>query len=401
MQKSISKAAIIWRLILSGFIVTSLISCEDTNTVGGGVVEPVYINIDTINVSGFQNLNSNIYSGKIQSLPIGRYDDPLFGSFTNIGYLKPSLGPGRNGSLTSSSKLYLKLILNNSINFGDTTQTANFSIYRTLERWRGNAILSDDNVAYDESDLVGSFSYQNEDSLFISLSDSLLADYAYYVNLDDSTINRDSLYNYEFFGITIVPEDVSSQYIYTNIIRSEFVTVRSSIEDTVDIKVQDYAFTLDRDNLPGAFTERLYLNNYLENFYSISFEDVAATIGSKNILKAELKLYEDTAQLENSLPANHARPLANFIDLKFASLNELRYDIQFTATDFAGIRNTTDNSFTFNITNHINNYLFGSPEEKTLYLNINPNGGIFNSSLLYDSSSADSLKPKLILTIEE
>ncbi|MEO9886878.1 MAG: hypothetical protein ABJR05_09540 [Balneola sp.] len=398
MQKSISKVAFTWRLILSVLVVSSLISCENSNTVGGGVVDSAGIRIDTVSIPDFQQNGSDIFSGKLQSLPIGEYNDPLYGSSRSIAYFKPSLGPARDASLSLLSDFILKLQINNNLHYGDTSQVANYSVYKVTERWRGNTISSTDNISFDTSELLGSFSYQNEDSVSITLSQSLLEEYAEYVNNDSS--NVDSLYNFEFFGIAIVPDNVSAQIIYPNIIGSEFLTIRRSTQDSVSINLQDYAFTLDRQNTP-MFPNRLYLNNYLESFYSINFETVANNLSNENILRAELVLYEDADQISTSLPQNHIRPETRFLDLKFASESELRYDLQFTTTDFVGVLDTTDNTFRFNVTNHINNYIFGSPDERELYLNINPNGGIFNSTILFDNTSTAAMRPKLILTIEE
>lgn len=394
MQKSISKAAITWRLILSGFIVISLISCEDTNTVGGGVVEPVDIIVDTLYVNDFEQQQLDIFSGGLTNLPMGKYTDPLFGDFEITGYIKPALLPNPTDSLDDSTELKLLLTTNLNRAYGDTTEAINFSIYKVTQRWRENEALATDNIAYDNGNLLGSFTYLDQDSIIIDISESYLLEYAEYVNNEDD--DRDSLYNFEFFGLAIVPDAPSSQILFPSVADSKFLTIKET--DTVSVPFRDHAFTVDRANEP-VFNDKLYLNNFLESFYRISFDEQASGIDPKNILKADLYLYEDSSQMENSLPANHTRPAVEILDLRYANSQDLRYDLQLVQPDFVAFRDTLDNSFKFDITQHINSYLFGEPSEKEFYLTLGVNGGILNASTFYDSSATISLRPKIILTI--
>lgn len=394
MQKSISKAAITWRLILSGFIVISLISCENTNTVGGGVVEPVDVVVDTLYVNDFQQQQLDIFSGGLSNFPIGKYDDPLFGGFEITGYLKPVLLSSPTDSLDNSSKLKLLLTTNLDRAYGDTTETANFSIYKVTERWRENEVMSSEDITYDSGNLLGSFSYLDQDSIIIDISDSFLSEYAEYVNNEDD--DRDSLYNYEFFGLAIVPDGASSQIVFPSISDSKFLTIKDT--DTVSVALRDKVFTVDRTNEP-TFNDRIYLNSFLESFYRISFENQAGNIDPQNILNAELYLYEDRTQVSGSLPINEIRPVIEFLDLRYANSQDLRYDLQLVPPDFVAFRDTLDNSFKFNITQHINSYLFGEPSEKEFYLTLGVNGGILNASIFHDSTATAQLRPKIILTI--
>lgn len=394
MQKSISKAAIIWRLILSGFIVTSLISCEDTNTVGGGVVEPAEILVDTLYPAVFEQQELDIFSGNLTNLPIGTYDDPLFGNIDISGFVRPVLLPVESKAINDSTQLKLLLKTNLENFYGDTTSSINFSLFKVTELWRGSSILSTDQVAYDDSQPIGSFTYQGQDSIIVDLSESYLLEYANYVNYDGS--DRDSLYNFEFFGLAIIPEATSSQILFPNIVSSTFLKIKET--DTLSVAIRDRGFTVERTNKP-SFIDKIYLNGYLESFYSINFEELLNGVEAQNILKAELYLYEDTAQLLSSLPINNVRPTAEFLELRFNDAQEVRYDLQFIQPDFIGVRDTAASFFKFDITKHINNYVFGDPAEKELNLSLGVNSGILNSSLFYDSSASAELKPKLILTI--
>ena len=398
MQKSISKAAVTWRLILSVLLVGSFISCEDTNTVGGGVVDPSAIQVDTLFIPGFDQNSSNMYSGQLSNMPIGYYNDPLFGVFNTTGYVRPSLLSSSLSPISDTTKIKLLLENKTFLSLGDTTSSVNFSIYRVSERWRGRTLFSSDVIDYDEMELAGSFTYQNEESIIINLSDSISAEYVRFVNNEDD--DRDSLYNTEFFGLAIVPDENSSQIMFPDISNSRFFYVDGADNDTTLLTVADYGFTLERQNEPN-FADRFYLNSNLESYYALNFKDIASTIGSKNILNAEVYLYEDTTQVNNSLPDNHVRPGLNLIDMKSIDDPEFKYELQFSGTDYFGFRDSTDNAFVLNITTHLNEYIFGGLESEDLYLLINPNGGLLKSSIFYDTNSSDALKPKLILTIAE
>jgi hypothetical protein len=398
MQKSISKAAVTWRLVLSVLIIGSFISCEDTNTVGSGIVDSTDISIDTLYVTNFEQNDITIYSGDLTNPPLGRYEDQIFGSYESIGYAKPRLIPQADIPISDSSKLKLMLQFDGDTFYGDTTATTNFSIYRVTERWRESTILADDVIDFDNTELVGSFSYLDQDSIIIDLSDSVSAEYIRYSNNEDD--DRDSLYNFEFFGLAIVPDAASSKIIFPTINTSQFFSVEETSLDTTFIPINDYAFTTKRENEP-TFNNRLYLSSNLESFYKVSFQEIASTIGSKNVLNAQLYLYEDTLLIKNSLPLNHIRPTVNFMDLKFFDGQEFRFDLQFSSPDFFAERDSTGRIFRFNITEHINEYIFGNVDDQELYLSINPNGGLLYSSILYDSSSSQALKPKIVLTIAE
>ena len=364
---------------------------------GSGVVDSTKLRVDTLFVNDFERVSKDIFSGNLLNLPIGKYDDPLFGTFELVGYLKPNLIPVQDDSVTNSTSLKLFLKTTPKRVYGDTTLSTRYSLYKVTERWRGKSILASDQIGFDETEEVGTFLYSDQDSLVVDLSESFLLDYASYVNNEDE--DRDSLYNFEFFGLAIVAENNASQILYPNISESSFLTVDSE-DDTLAVSFRDRGFTLERTNQP-TFNDRILLNSDLETYYKLNFEQLLGDMAEENILKAELYLYEDTLQLKNSLPANHVRPEITFLGLRFIDNLQPVYDILFTAPDFDGFRDSLKNRYRVDITNHVNEYLFGDPNQKDLVLNLSFNGGIIYSTLLYDSSSSAALKPKIILTVAE
>jgi len=397
MQNRISKAAVTWRLLLSLLIVSVVIACEDTNTVGGDVIEPNNVRIDTIYIDDFEQINSNFFSAGIQTLPIGNFSDPLFGQTISTGLIKPALLVRSLAEIDDSSRFELILNFENSLIVGDTTSTTNFEIYKNSERWRRSTLLSDDDISIDNSLLLGSFSHTMEDSITIEIDDSFVDEYSTFYQ--DTTDSRDSLYNFNFFGISIVPDAASSKIIHPNLDRSRFLSIRG--EDTVAIFFGNSGFTID--NLTAAsINNSLYLDSNLESIYSFNFDSELSQLAEDiNILDAQFILYEEVDGLSQSLAVNSVRPEISSLGLKFRSSDALNYQVQFRANDFLALRDTSNNSFRFDITNHVNEYVFGDPIQKDLILALSPNGRGINSTLIYDSTAVSNLRPKIVLTIAE
>ncbi len=400
MQKRIFKAAYTWRLILSLLIVATLVACEDGNTVGGGIIDTPEISVDTIFVDDFQYLNSIPYSGNTGQAPVGSYEDPLFGRFNNISYLNPELIE-KTAPLNLSSIFRFVLHVNNDLTYGDTTESLNVDIFQIDEFWRPSEIRYNDELSLDETDVIGSFTYNQQDSLEIELSDSLLVDYLEYYNGVDTL--RDSLYSYNFFGIALVPENNSKKIIYPDFQNSRLYSIRESSGDTISIPLKSSGFFLDTDRIGASVPNRIYLSSNLENYVKLNFKEIASTIGSKNILEAQLIFYEDTEQLRSSInqEPGHQRQSPNFLDLKSINANIEAYDLQFKASEFIARRDSVDNSFSFDITNHLNNYIFNDAESQDLYLNINPSGGRLLTTILFDSSSSNKFRPKIVIKVAE
>jgi hypothetical protein len=398
MQKSISRTARTWRYILAGFLIVSLISCEEENSVGGEFIGGSNLKFDTLFVDNFTPQNDVIFSGNLQYAPVGIYNDPLFGTTKSIAFIKPQIRDlNVQGEVDDNYQLKLELKTNSDITSGNTLSSVNFDIFPVNEFWRGNEVVSNDAISIDSTRSFGSFTHFGQDSLVIDLSDDLLLELATYINNDSTT--ADSLYDFDFDGMAIVPRAGGSRIIFPDMFESRFFII-SPDEDTTRFVTKSHAFNLERSNA-NNYPNRLYINSYFENFYSLSFESALPDYDQINLLKAEFVVYEDVNQLNNSLPNFHTRAAVNSLELKSGDAANLRYELQFTGTDFFGAADSLNDGFRFDLTEHINQYLFTEPDEKTLYFNLNPSGGVMRSTLLYDQTSVDSLRPKLILTFSE
>lgn len=398
MQKSISKAATTWRLILSGFIIISLISCEEPNSVGGQFIEGSNLRYDTLYVDDFTELNESIYSGNLRYAPIGEYDDPLFGKSKAISYIKPRISSlNFQDSVDENYQLKLELNINTNLSTGNLNEQVNFDVFPVSEFWRGNNVFSDDVIGIDSSKSYGTFTHTDEDSVVIDLSEELLLELAAYIN-DDSD-NIDSLYNYEFFGLAIVAREGDGRIISPDMFNSRFLII-SGDQDTTRMNFQSHAFTIETTNA-NTFNNRLYINSFYSNFYKMSFESAIPEYEKLNLLKAEFMVYEDDAQLQNSITSSQKRNDVEFLELKTAEVSDLTYNLQFSAVEYFGSKDSLSKAFKFVMTDYINQYLYTDQIDNNLYFNISPGGGVMRSTLLYDNASNDSLKPKLILTFSE
>lgn len=398
MQKSISRTVTAWRYILAGFLIVSLISCEEENSVGGEFIGGSKLKFDTLFVDNFTPQNDEIFSGNLQFTPVGIYNDPLFGNTKSNAFIKPQISAlNFEDEVDDSYQLKLELITNSGATSGNTMSSVNFDIFPVTEFWRGNEVVSNDAISIDSTKSFGSFTHFSQDTLIIDLSNDLLLELATYINNDSSIV--DSLYDFDFDGMAIVPRSGSSKIIFPDMFESRFVII-SPEEDTTRFVTKSHAFNIERSNA-NNYQNRLYINSYFENFYSLSFESALPNYDQINLLKAEFIVYEDVDQLNNSLPNSHSRTDVSSLELKSADAANLRYDLQFTGTEFFGAADSLNDSFRFDLTEHINQFLFTEPDEKTLYFNLNPSGGIMRSTLLYDQTSVDSLRPKLILTFSE
>lgn len=398
MQRNLKVTGINQRvLFLMLLSVTLLTSCNDkTGPVGGGIIPVSEISYDTLMATGFTPTSIDGYGGKFNFFPIGRYNDQLFGDVESIAYLKPSItGVVLDSPLPNGYIMYLDLAFDSVNVYGDSLSQSNFAVYKVTEGWRGNEFRLSNKPNYDTANPIGVFSRGKQDSVRIQLSHSWLNEYATVLN--DTTATQDSTFFYDFFGLAIVPTGGSSKISFPTITQSRFWLINATLGDTAFVRIHDWAYNLNRTNVV-PIPERLTLTNTLENFYNLSLKEELDTLKAQNILKAELIVYEDTEQLKNTLPANHTRLDITGVALKNGFTTSLEYDLFFKEPESRGLFDSRINGYRFDITPLVNTYIFGTLDSDDLYLDIRPSDGLLRSTILYDETAPDSLKPKLILT---
>lgn len=378
------------------FVSMAVLSCNSSNgPVGVGVIPPATIHYDTLYVNGFSPLSIDGYTGKLTYFPIGKYNDPLFGDFEAVGYIKPSISPlFLDTVLDNDYIMYLDLVMDSENYYGDTGADTDIALYDVTESWRGNAFRLSTKPAYDTTTPIATFSMQGRDSIRIELPGEWRDRYVDMYR--DTTAARDSLYNYGFSGLAVVPVGGSSKISFPTTPRSRFVLLNPDRQDTAIVAISDWAYSLEHTNAP-AIPDRLTLTNTLSSLYNIDLNDELDTLTKENLLKAELILYEDSEQMDNSLPANHERVNPVGVALKNGYTTDLDFDLFFKEPDASGVFDEKIKAYRFNITAYVNTYIFDSPKSNDVYLEMRPAGGLLSSTILFDSSAPDSLKPKLIL----
>ena len=119
---------------------------------------------------------------------------------------------------------------------------------------------------------------------------------------------------------------------------------------------------------------------------------------TKNIIRADLVFYEAEDILDDALPANHQRLGVKSLNLDLVEDIEPVYEYQFGRVDFNGGINSEEPVFKINVTRYVNNVIFGQEGRKELILGIGSNSGALRSTLLYDFTAPEDVRPKLIIT---
>ncbi len=390
------KAAGVRRLVLFLTISGLFLACgSKSGPVGGGIIPEVEVTYDTLLVSGFQPDSVPSYTGKLTLTPVGKFTDPLFGDVEAIAYIKPTIYSfAVDTTLDNNYSMYLDLMFDTTQVYGDSLSETEFSVYKVTELWRSNELLQDSKPAYDASVEIGSFTRSKEDSIRVPLSQDWFEEFASFVN--DTSDTQDSSFVYDFHGLVIVPKGGSSKISFPSPAASAFRLINEEVGDTAIVGLNDWGYSLEYANKPYP-ANRFALYNSLDRFYSFSLEEEVDSLTIRNLLKAELILYQDTDLLESSLQPNTDRVDIPYLEIKYGFTNSLAYELQFSSTEILGYLDENINAYRFDVTAHVNSYIFDDPSDKTLYLHMNPANGLLRSTLLYDESANYSLKPKLIL----
>ncbi len=390
-----NKLPILYLVLLSA---TFFATCKDNEgPVGGGIISVSDIKNDTLAVSGFNKMSFDGYSGKLDAIPLGKYDDQLFGTFEAIGYIKPAIQGVNPDTLVRDGdySMYLELSFDTTYVYGDTLAATDFNIYKITENWRGYENRLSDQVQYDDTKIIASFSRTKEDSMRIKLDDEWMYDYADILN--DTSSVKDSTYYYGFYGLAIVPGNASTNISYSLAKTSRFYLISETQEDTVLVGLNDWDYALMRDNV-NEIPDRLTLINTLESLYNFKLKNKVENFGNENLLKAELLIYEDVEQLNNTLPNSHIRSEVLNTALRFGYTEDLDFDLYFFDPHAWGTFDKDLGAYRFDITSLINAYLYDNPPSDEIYLNLSPADGLLRSTILYGENAPDELKPKLILT---
>lgn len=386
----------------------ALSGCEDPGSVGADLGGPgAEVVTDTVIIDGMQAINPNSYSGDLTYFSAGQFDDPLFGSLTATGYIRPNLL--LDDSVNTDAKMLMRMIFDNQQVYGDSLASQKYSIYEIDEPWRGRALKINDQLDIDTSNKLGEFTVQEKDSIDIDLSalaPAWVNRYYSFVNADTST-NVDSLYVREMFGLALVPED-NNKIIPINTRQTRFV-IQDPEADTSAVSIDEAGYTLQRTSSNSFSQGAVPLHSTFESI--LTFSDLGIDqleVQTSGLSRAELILYEDKTIMEQSLqsaPFSVLRPRETTVYLQMADPEGIPDNIDPGApldnvAKVQGVYSESEGTYRFDITDLIGNKLNDRlPEDQEFFVTF-PNDGVVKSSLIYTASDQAPVgkKPKIVIT---
>ncbi|MDR9417700.1 hypothetical protein [Gracilimonas sp.] len=375
--------------------------CENPGSVGDDFTNSPVVTFDTLEVKNTSVLNfEDGYSGNFPFMAMGKYNDQIFGDIDATTFVRPIRNPNIPDSLEiegNNFSMKLEVGLDSAQTYGDTLGTASFSVYEITSLWRGTSHRVNDELDYNEANLIGQFQVGSEKNILIDLADSWKDKYASYLNNEED--NADSLYQYEFHGLAIVPTGSSGKIDFPNASETRFLILNEDQTDTASVPLNNWAYSINRSNVPqteGAFP----LHTTMESAMRIVFptEELKQKHSSSNIIKSELIFYSAEENLQNSLPVNHYRPNINLLGLNQRTVDDDVFEYQLTDPDFIAPIIEDSAYFKAPVNTFVNNALYGEEEQNEMIVGIGSSSGILRSTLIFNSEAPSHKKPKLIIT---
>lgn len=392
------------------FALSVLISgCSDSGSVGGAIVGPGdALTVDTMEVTQMSTDTLNAYSGNLTYFSAGRFQDPLFGDVSATGLFKPSL-PNANEDLVfdDSTRMTLRLQLNKATAYGDTLSTTQFELLEITELWRGPSWRLDQDIAVASGEPVASFTVSNQDSIDIPLSKEWAQKYGTYY--DNTAGNRDSVYIREFYGLALVSRE-SGRIVTVNPGTTEFIiseldnTADGTLSDSLDVTLGDWAYSLDRTDVPAGAPGTTRLYNTMERVLTFDFDFTSDNISSINVAKAEMVIYRDQLRLEESISqvgSGGVRPNPGLLYIHIVEGDELPQSLDPgspLSQEAIGTYNEEDQAYHFDLTRYVKGQFFDSIDPSlTFYITSGTNDGVIRSNIIFNEEASEKT-PKVIVT---
>lgn len=411
-------------LFATVLLIVSLQSCQDNNIVGSGAFIPDSrsISVDTLPIGGFTPVDLKTFTGNLPFFSAGKYHDPLFGTIEATAFLATGLGPAAADTMLPGAEMYIVFTGHNV--YGDTLNSAQFSVHQITQRWRPNATNADSEIPYDPNPLATFFISNDIDSVMVKLpqewADRYREDFYYYVGDDRS----DNLLNNEF-GFAIVPitdnniigfrtaadvfGDTLQPGIPTGLSGTRLMAINPVDNDAlfddddngpdypvrIDLPFRGWGYTLNRSNVPDDLTLTAPLLNTFQNALKVDIEFDNPIFKENAISRVELVLFEDIDALGN-FPENHNRPRSS--RLPIYRLEEVDLDfIVTTPFAFDPIRSENDRSFRITLTEFFKTLQLVDDVPGDFYLLSGSNNGLLQPNALTTPANPERT-PKLIIT---
>ena len=404
--------------ILVTFFFTA--SCDSTGTVGNDIItEDDAVQTETYFLDDFSILNENTFSGRLPTTSLGYVDDPEFGTIRSVALLKPAIAGSQVDTLLEDDSISLRLIFNET-EYGFPEETSRFEVYEAAEIWRGTELRYNDPVELNLASKIGEFEMTDQDTVVVPLSDVWTAKFAEFFNNDSD--NSDSLYVRNFPGVAVVPVDGNQNIRFlknnftdpdsnTEQITSFVLDPREEDEDDDEeeeedeeendiqdrlITVRDWGASFMRDSEPQC--DDTFTIHNTETVLKLQISLPEEELSDKNILDAKLIL---TKSAPSQTPPGFVRPVTDLI--RANEFEEQPVDImaEIFSTDpnfFVALEDDESQVFKLDITQHIIDGVYGEEQDRSLYLTTETIVGTLYSARFFNSTTADSTKPRLVIT---
>ncbi len=390
-----------WTFFIGGLIfILSISGCEDPGPVGNSLTgSETELVVDTLSIGSVESDTLNPFSGQRTYFSLGQFDDPLFGLMSASAYLRPNL-PSTTSSdtLEEDANMKLRLIFDTGQVYGDSLQSGSFDIYEIDQRWRGKAWRLKDQISFDNSQTVGSFTLGEEDSLDVLLNEEWVNKYR--SHFEDVSADRDSTYRENFHGLAIIPRD-NSKILPLEAENTRFV-IENPEADTFDVVTRHWAYSLERNEnvtYPEG-TEPLF--STFERVMNFDLDLAEQEFSVSNISKAEIIFYVENFEMEQSLESESTatnRPLVNNIQLHLADASEIPAGIDPGNPVAVGSYDEENKGYRFNVTSFLKAAVQNqiNPNER-LYVAIANNGTVKSTLFHLNDKDQPDKNPQLIVT---
>ena len=390
----------------------TLSGCDTSGTVGNDIInDDGGTNSVTVDVDNITLLDTPTFSGRLPHTSIGLLEDPAYGRLQSSAVIKPVISKAQVDTLTESNSMLLKLIFNPTV-YGNENTVSEFEIFEVDDVWRGTQLRYGDDLAINRQNKVGEFLLTaDEDTATIELSNEWKESFAEFFN--STSADRDSTYRQNFTGLAIVPTQNNEiiRFLKHSAVEEEdeitsFLVRSTSVnedgEEVVDDEVldaRDWASVFSRSNEPSS--DNSFIVHNTNNVLRIKLELPLEELSGKNIVNAQLFLYKNSVP-ENSTPTITRPPLTQ---VRAHIFDEQPDDVManiFTtnANFFTNTEEEGEELFNINITQFVLDEVYGSQENRELYITIQSVNGILYSSHFFDTSD-DTLNPKIVITTVE
>ncbi len=371
------------------------VQCDNPGSVGDAFgPNPSLLKTDTLDVPALQTAALKAYSGNLNYISAGTYDDALFGRFQTSGLLLPGLA-GRNDSMQVGARVYLKLFVSSIT--GDTTANTRFELVEVTRRWRGPTWTLDSTAVTDIAPLGVFFHSPGDgDSLEIDLPSTWVDRYKAIAR--NTTADNDSLYRTSLFGFLVRSLD-DGKILHINAFRSGLHV------DNPDTTVRDFRYVIRQSATSLAWTPpataapdsvSLIDNSFVRTAY-VALDDPglgADLVPTQGLVRLELEVTADTARMASTLPAGHTRGSSGALAMYVLKASAEAYAIT-QGPNLSANRN--GGRYRFNLTNGFLSTVNNGTSFGRIYLIPDTFDGTIRPAALFNHLSPAN-RPRLLIT---